>query len=78
MLCAPLGVRTALCVQVCARTPVCVQDADKRWFAPVLPFRSRAAVPVCGHIRAAPVKSGGGAVGEPTHGLALGAPLPTH
>lgn len=54
------------CARVC--TPVCVQDADKSCFALVLPFGSRAAVPGCGHIRAALVQSGGSTMGEPSRG----------
>lgn len=54
------------CARVC--TPVCVQDADKCWFALVLPFGSRAAVPGCGHIRAALVQSGGSTMGELSQG----------
>lgn len=53
-------------VHVCA--PPCVCRMLTSWFAPVLPFGSRAAVPGCGHIRAALVQSGGSTMGEPSRG----------
>lgn len=71
----PLPVCVGVCVHVGVCTGFmhagvhpCVQDADKCWFAPVLPFGSRAAVPGCGHIRAALVQSGGSTMGKPSRG----------